>query len=272
MSDETGTGSETEVGAVSETVEPAAPALPSAEAEHKTFWERPAVDRYLSPLVLPLAAVVGIVVYVLNVSRLFLSAPGHVAVVLGTIITVVILLGATMLATSPKLRSGSIALITVGFIALILAAGSVNLGHSQAKGEAAGGELPCDTPAKASLAFIAGPNNQLAFDPSAANATTGLAKINVTDGSATEHTFVFENTDTQHTKQIVSGSAPKSTCVAFFPQAGDYIYFCDIPGHRQAGMQGVVHVTGNPVTLAEAQAAAGGSGGAGGGSPTTAAP
>src|SRR5262245_38094450 len=116
MSDEeTGTEtqaeSESDAGATSAPVETtamtdAAPALPSGEPEHVGFWHRPYVERYLTPLVLPLAAVVGVVVYVLNVSRLFLSAPGHVAVVLGTIITVVILFGATMLAVSPRLRSG----------------------------------------------------------------------------------------------------------------------------------------------------------------------
>jgi uncharacterized cupredoxin-like copper-binding protein len=279
MSDnEPGTeATEGEVGAVSATVdatEESTPALPSAEATPTRFWDRPNVERYFSPLVLPLIAVFLIVVYVLNVSRLFLSAPGNVAVVLGTIITIVILFGATMLAVSPRMRSGSIALITVGFIALIVAAGSVNLGHSEPHGEAEGGALPCDTPAAATLTFVAGPNNSLSFDPSEANAQTGLAKIEVNDATSTEHTFLFEDQQTQHEKQVVSGGQQSSTCVALFPEAGDYVFYCDIPGHRQAGMEGVVHVEGDPVTLAEAEAAAGGGGGGegSGGETTTTAP
>src|SRR5262245_65346914 len=137
---------ESEAGAASASVaapDEATPAVPAAEAEPKRFWERPAVDRYLSPLLLPVVAVTLVVVYVLNVSRLFLSAPGHVAVVLGTIITIVILGGATLLALSERMRSGSIALITVGFIALIVLAGSVNLGHSEPEGEVAGAALRC---------------------------------------------------------------------------------------------------------------------------------
>ena len=274
MSDnEPGTeATESEVGAASapvDTTEESTPALPSTEAEPTRFWDRPNVERYFSPLILPLIAVFLIVVYVLNVSRLFLSAPGNIAVVLGTVITVVILFGATMLAVSPRLRSGSIALITVGFIALIVSAGSVNLGHSETHGEAEGGALPCDTPTAASLSFIAGPNNSLSFDPSEANAQTGLAKIEVNDATSTEHTFLFENQATQHEKQTVSGGQQKSTCVALFPEAGDYVFYCDIPGHRQAGMEGVVHVEGDPVTLAEAEAAAGGGGGEGSGGETT---
>jgi uncharacterized cupredoxin-like copper-binding protein len=280
MSDtEPGTETETDGGAASDAVEPATdadatPALPAAEATPQNFWERPNVERFLSPLILPLVAVILIVVYVLNVSRLFLSAPGNVAVVLGTVITVTILFGAAMLALSPRLRSGSIALITAGFIALIVSAGSVNLGHSEPHGEAEGGALPCDTPAKETLTFIAGPNNTLTFDPGEANTATGLAKIEVNDGSSTEHTFVFEDQKTQHEKQVVSGSQQSSACVAFFPEAGDYVFFCDIPGHREAGMQGVVHAEGDAVTLAQAEAAAGGGAGegSGGSESTTTAP
>jgi hypothetical protein len=42
----------------------------------------------------------------------------------------------------------------------------------------------------------------------------------------------------------------------FFGAAGDYTYYCAVPGHRSAGMQGVIHVTGPTVTEAQAAAAA----------------
>ncbi|HSB87498.1 MAG TPA: cupredoxin domain-containing protein [Ilumatobacteraceae bacterium] len=32
------------------------------------------------------------------------------------------------------------------------------------------------------------------------------------------------------------------------PSVGDYVMFCDIPGHRQMGQQGIVHVV-DPATL-----------------------
>ena len=40
----------------------------------------------------------------------------------------------------------------------------------------------------------------------------------------------------------------------FFGKASDYTFFCAIPGHRAAGMQGTVHVTGPTMTLAQAEA------------------
>ncbi len=49
------------------------------------------------PLVLPVAVIVGLVAYVLNISRIFLSGHGHIPIIVGSVITVMILLGATLL-------------------------------------------------------------------------------------------------------------------------------------------------------------------------------
>ena len=59
-----------------------APPVPAAPAK-PPFWQRPDVERYLVPLVLPLLVVAAVVVFVLNISRVFLSAHGHIPVVVG---------------------------------------------------------------------------------------------------------------------------------------------------------------------------------------------
>src|SRR5689334_19732212 len=94
----------------SEEVEPASAAGVEAPATGEPpipFWHRPYVERYLVPFVLPVVVVVGIVVYVLNVSRLFLSAHGHIPIIIGTVITLVILGGATMLSASERLEKST---------------------------------------------------------------------------------------------------------------------------------------------------------------------
>ena len=48
------------------------------------------------------------------------------------------------------------------------------------------------------------------------------------------------------------------TGTSFFPKAGNYTFYCTIPGHEAAGMHGTIHVTGPPITLDEAAAAADG--------------
>jgi plastocyanin len=233
------------------------PALEAPKKQRPSFWDRPYVERYFVPLFLPIAVVFGVVVYILNVSRLFLSAHADVVVV-GTIITVAILFGAAWLALSNRLRSGSIALITAGFIAVIMAAGAINLGQSEEKEANEAATLKCDLGAPSTLEFVAGPNGALAFDPDDVGSSTGLVKISMTDASPAEHTLKFDNPDTKFAEIHVAGNGDQSECVAFFPEAGDYSFYCTIPGHRAAGMEGVVRVEGEPITLAEAEAAAGG--------------
>ncbi|HEY5170307.1 MAG TPA: hypothetical protein VIK54_01140, partial [Acidimicrobiia bacterium] len=106
---------------------PAAPGAPAAEVavpseqeaapEPIPFWQRPYVERYLVPLVLPIAVIIGLVAYILNISRLFLSGHGHIPIFVGSAITVMILLGATLLsAASPRLRQSAITLVSAAFI------------------------------------------------------------------------------------------------------------------------------------------------------------
>ena len=64
-----------------------------ARAEPIPFWQRPYVERFLVPLVLPIAVIVGLVVYILNISRSFLSGHGHIPIFVGSVITVMILVG-----------------------------------------------------------------------------------------------------------------------------------------------------------------------------------
>src|SRR5439155_1949115 len=73
------------------------------------FWQRPLVERFLVPLVLPIAVVVGHVAYVLNISRLYLSGHGHMPIIVGSVITVMILLSASLLAAAPpRMRQSAI--------------------------------------------------------------------------------------------------------------------------------------------------------------------
>ena len=110
---------------------PAAAPAPVA-AEPIPFWHRRYVERYLVPLVLPIAVILFLVTYVLNISRLFLAGHGHISVMVGTAITVMILLGATLLsAASPRLRQSAITLVSAAFILSIMSGGWLVLGHAQ---------------------------------------------------------------------------------------------------------------------------------------------
>jgi plastocyanin len=222
-------------------------------AEPIPFWQRPYVERYLVPLVLPVVVVVGVLVYVLNVSRLFLSAHGHIPVIIGTVITVLILLGSAVLASAPRMRQVSRILVTGGFLLALSFAGWISLGHSEDH-NAEASTLPPTLKAKQVEKVTAGPGT--VFTPSSLNAKTGLARFDINFAGA--HTFAFHETTTLFPELKAGGSGGAGTsAVAYFGAPGDYNFFCSIPGHEAAGMKGIVHVTGPAIPLDKAIIAAG---------------
>jgi plastocyanin len=220
------------------------------------FWQRPYVERFLVPLVLPIAVVLGLVAYVINISRIFLSGHGHIPVIVGSVITVLILLGATLLsASAPRLQQSAITLISVGFILSIMSSGWLALGHSQEKSTGPS-TLPRTLKTTQTVTVTAAPGGALAFAPSSLNAKTGLAKLTVLVAGVS-HTFNFHETTTLFAGLALDSIGKSVSGVAFFPTAGNYHFYCAIPSHEANGMRGIVHVSGPTVTLTQALTASG---------------
>jgi len=79
-----------------------------------------------------------------------------------------------------------------------------------------------------------------------------VVQITLLNGEGAEHDIVFPNQDTRSPRITGRGA---STTIAFRATlAGDFVYFCDVPGHRLAGMEGKFLVTPRPPaqTLVEA--------------------
>ena len=234
-----------------------APPAAAAPAEPTPFWHRPYVERYLVPLVLPVAVIVGLVAYILNISRIFLSGHGHIPIFVGSAITVMILLGAALLsAASPRLRQSAITLISAAFIFSIMSGGWLVLGHSQP--ENTGPATLPDTlkVTQPVLKVTAAIGNKLQFTPDQLSATTGLAKIEVTVAGA-GHTFNLQDPATLFESLSLNAAGTTDAGIAFFPKPGPYTFFCAIPGHEAAGMKGIITVSGSPMTLTQALTAAG---------------
>jgi plastocyanin len=233
------------------------PALDGPDDGKTPFWHRPYVERYLTPLVLPVAVVVGLVAYIINISRIFLSGHGHIPIFVGSIITALILIGATLLsAGADRLRSSAITLVSAAFILSIFSAGWLTLGSAQP--EATGPtSLPATLKVKQPpIKVTAAPGGALKFAPSTLKATTGLAKFDVNVAGA-GHTFSLEDPTTLFPSLSLNAAGTTEHGVAFFGKPGNYTFFCAIPGHEAAGMKGVIVVTGTPTTLAAALTASG---------------
>ena len=225
-------------------------------ADPVPFWQRPLVERFLVPLVLPIAVVVGLVAYILNISRIFLSSHGHIPVIVGSIITAMILFGAALLsAASPRMRQSAITLVSAAFILSIMSGGWLVLGHSQPE-KTGPTTLPETLKTKQTLVVTAAPGGRLAFAPNHLTATTGLAKIAVTIAGS-GHTFDMQDQATLFASLSLNAAGTKQDGVALFPHAGDYVFFCAIPGHEAQGMKGTITVTGKTMTLTQALTATG---------------
>jgi nitrite reductase (NO-forming) len=79
-----------------------------------------------------------------------------------------------------------------------------------------------------------------------------IVQLTLINGEGTEHDIVFPDQDAKSPR--VNGKGASTTIVFRAAKSGDFIYFCSVPGHQLAGMQGQFLVTPGlaPQTLVEA--------------------
>lgn len=216
-------------------------------------------DRVLIPTLIPLAAVAVIALIVLNISRVLIaleerSGPNTVTA-LATILSSAILFGFAWFASRGEESStGSLTLLSVGGL-LVLVAGyfGAEAIHETEQEERAHAAEEVVKPDLRVEAFDIG------WRPTELKVGPGKVAIEVVNTGAIAHTFLFEEL-TGPKLTVTSGG---STDVGQYDVTpGTYTYFCDIPGHRQAGMEGKLIV--DPAAPAPGS---GGGGGGGGGTP-----
>jgi nitrite reductase (NO-forming) len=92
------------------------------------------------------------------------------------------------------------------------------------------------------------------INPVLSAAESQVVQVTLMNGEGAEHDIAFTDQGTTAKSPRISGKGA-STNIAFVAgKAGDYIYFCTVPGHQLAGMQGQFLVTPRPPaqTLVEA--------------------
>lgn len=79
-----------------------------------------------------------------------------------------------------------------------------------------------------------------------------IVQLTLINGEGTEHDIVFPDQNAKSPR--VNGKGSSTTIVFRATKSGDFLYFCSVPGHQLAGMQGQFLVTPilAPQTLAEA--------------------
>ncbi len=98
-------------------------------------------------------------------------------------------------------------------------------------------------PASSSVSDAADPSGQLKFTKSSLTAKAGEVTISFTNTSSLMHNMTIQ----QGTSGAVLGATPTfqggTKTLTLNLKPGTYTFYCSVPGHRAAGMQGTLIVT-----------------------------
>ncbi len=100
---------------------------------------------------------------------------------------------------------------------------------------------PSSGGAAQTVALAANPEGQLKYDKTSATVKAGKVNIVFTNMAPLEH-----NVNVESSSHAVEGSIPTfkggSKTLSLTLKAGTYKFFCSVPGHRAAGMEGTLTV------------------------------
>ena len=125
----------------------------------------------------------------------------------------------------------------------VVEAGAVKPAAVAPKAAATGGTAaPATRPAAAApLALAADPSGALKYDKKALSAKAGKVTIAFTNASQVGHDVTIAKGPSKLAGTNVITNSKASVSVSLKP--GAYVFYCSVPGHRQAGMQGSLTVT-----------------------------
>jgi uncharacterized cupredoxin-like copper-binding protein len=87
----------------------------------------------------------------------------------------------------------------------------------------------------------ADPSGALKFDTKKLSAKAGTVTVSMHNPAPLQHGIAVEGNGVDKDGKIVGQGA--TSVLALQLKAGTYTFYCPVPGHRQAGMQGTLTVT-----------------------------
>jgi uncharacterized cupredoxin-like copper-binding protein len=92
-----------------------------------------------------------------------------------------------------------------------------------------------------STVHLAAVPGKLAFDTTSLKAKSGTVTVSMSNPSTFPHGIAVEGNGVDKDGKVVQQGGTSTLTVKLKP--GKYTYYCPVPGHRQAGMQGTLTVT-----------------------------
>jgi len=201
-------------------------------------------QRILLPIVLPFGALIAILAVAFSLSRVLLAVEANLAVFIALGVAVYVLALAFLIDRRPRISSRALAVGTALALLAVVGSGVVSAAagprsfeeeDAAAAGAEEGGEGTADVPEGAAV-FTAG--QELAYTDAPETIPAGEATIAlILEGLA--HNVVFEELGDQ---LIVEGDTEGVYSDTVTLEPGEITYYCNIAGHREAGMEGTLAV------------------------------
>jgi plastocyanin len=90
------------------------------------------------------------------------------------------------------------------------------------------------------LQLAADPSGALAFDKTTLDASAGTVTIELTNDSSVAHNVEVEGNGVEEKSDTITGA---TTSLTVDLEPGTYEFYCAVPGHREAGMEGTLNVS-----------------------------
>lgn len=120
---------------------------------------------------------------------------------------------------------------------VLLAAGALAVGLAACGGGGDGDGL-ADEPTVEPDVTVSG-TDELKFEPTELTADAGTVAVELQAGETVDHDFVIEELDDTRVVMVQPGQSVVGTVDL---EPGTYTFYCSVPGHRTAGMEGTLTV------------------------------
>jgi plastocyanin len=141
-----------------------------------------------------------------------------------------------------RIRSISVAVLALGLIALSGCGSSSNSSSSATTpATPATTASTTSTPAGGSLSLEANREGQLEYSTKSLSAKAGKVNIDFTNTSPVGHNVTVESSSGSTVGATPTFQGGSKTLTVDL-KAGTYKFFCTVPGHRMAGMEGTITV------------------------------
>jgi plastocyanin len=207
-------------------------------------------ERVFLPLMLPLGVVLVILLVAGSLSRVLLAVPEAISTFTALLAAGYVLLVSALVAARPRISSSALGVgVVVGLVAVVAAgavganAGIRDLHHGEEEHTAEEGEAPAEGEEAAGEEIPEGAHVFVAVDIDYSQAPdtipAGTVTIAIDNEGAIHHDVAFDELGGEVVAEADGGQIGVGEVTL---EPGTYTYFCTVPGHRPAGMEGTLQV------------------------------